>query len=384
MLYSADPLFSLLPAESLFEPSLTARLTLDYLSGDPDSGNAAEADTSHHPLVDAAIDSATSPFAELLTNPLTNPPTNPLTDIAVPGQAAITPANSPQPLDADIDFTQIDSIVPETIDFHMPLEVVFLDAAVSESEELAAGLQEKSKATQWLFYRLENTSNGIEQIDEILSQLDSVDAVHLLGHGDDTGLQLGNQFLTATNAEQFTDQLANWGQALASDADLLLYSCDLASSASGQALINLIARSTLSDVAASADRTGHADLGGDWVLEYQVGEIETDVLVSKTAQQSWMHTLDISTDLVGHYAFDENGGSTLIDSAGNQDGTFGNGALRTTGSTVGSYAIDFSLDGAGANASVLIPDNPAQDFGANDWTVTSGISSAAIPLLMPI
>lgn len=44
---------------------------------------------------------------------------------------------------------------------------------------------------------------------------------------------------------------------------------------------------TGADVAASEDPTGSAALGGDWVLEQQVGQIETNVPVSAAAQQSW-------------------------------------------------------------------------------------------------
>ena len=41
------------------------------------------------------------------------------------------------------------------------------------------------------------------------------------------------------------------------------------------------------DVAASDDATGHNELGGDWLLEYQVGEVSTNVAFGYAAQSSW-------------------------------------------------------------------------------------------------
>ncbi len=52
-----------------------------------------------------------------------------------------------------------------------------------------------------------------------------------------------------------------------------------------------LAALTGADVAARTDLTGNALLGGDWQLEYQIGEIETCVALSAAAQQQWAATL---------------------------------------------------------------------------------------------
>ena len=78
---------------------------------------------------------------------------------------------------------------------------------------------------------------------------------------------------------------------LDSDADLLIYGCDLASTESGQDLIDILALACDCDVAASDDLTGAADLGGDWILEYTVGDVQTEVAFGFIAQASWHDTL---------------------------------------------------------------------------------------------
>ena len=76
---------------------------------------------------------------------------------------------------------------------------------------------------------------------------------------------------------------------MSSDADLLFYGCDLAATADGQELMNQIGAAWTVVVAASADLTGHADLGGDCDLQYQTGEVETYVARFVTGQHCYEH-----------------------------------------------------------------------------------------------
>ena len=54
--------------------------------------------------------------------------------------------------------------------------------------------------------------------------------------------------------------IAGWTDALASNADILFYSCDLAASPDGLTLLEGLHALTGADVAASVDATGNADL----------------------------------------------------------------------------------------------------------------------------
>ena len=115
--------------------------------------------------------------------------------------------------------------------------------------------------------------------------------MHLVSHGSDGRLQIGSSQLTQDTVRRYAYVIQSWGEALKADADLLLYGCDLASSGKGQALINDLATLTGADVAASTDLTGSSLLGGDWDLEYTVGDIETDVAFSSQARQDWTGVL---------------------------------------------------------------------------------------------
>ena len=187
---------------------------------------------------------------------------------------------------------QIDApIDAPTFDPALPLEVIFVDAGVENADVLLDDLRSGSEDTQWLIVRLSANEDGVSQITKTLDGMSGVDAIHILSHGDGEGLQLGNQNLTSESAPDYAGDIASWGFALDSDADILIYGCDLASTDAGQDLIEMIAIVCDCDVAASDDATGAADLGGDWILEYTVGDVQTEVAFGYLAQASWHDTL---------------------------------------------------------------------------------------------
>ncbi|MCA9091647.1 MAG: DNRLRE domain-containing protein, partial [Planctomycetaceae bacterium] len=66
-------------------------------------------------------------------------------------------------------------------------------------------------------------------------------------------------------------------------------------SADGQSLVDSLGFLTGADIAASTDETGAAILGGDWDMEYHVGQIETTVAFSSSLQQNWIAVLSPTT-----------------------------------------------------------------------------------------
>ncbi|MGB7326931.1 MAG: DUF4347 domain-containing protein, partial [Rubripirellula sp.] len=256
-----------------------------------------------------------------------------------------------------------------TFDPALPLEVVFIDAGVDDAETLLSDLRNDSAGTQWLVISLDADRNGIQQITDTLSQLSGVDAVHLISHGDGQGIQLGNTRLDLNSAPSYAGDIASWGHSLDSGADLLIYGCDLASTESGQDLIDILALVCDCDVAASDDATGLEELGGDWILEYTVGDVDTDVAFGFMAQASWRGTLDITSNLVAHYEFEENGGATATDStANNNDGSWTIAPSWSGNSAVGDYSLNFSGDAVNNNEVVNVPDDASLDF-SGDFSV---------------
>ena len=99
--------------------------------------------------------------------------------------------------------------------------------------------------------------------------------LHLLSHGSDGALQIGEQVLTTRNLWRQRESLRQLGELFEPGGDLLLYGCDLAASAAGKRLVDRLADLTGTDVAASDDDTGSALLGhGDWQLEYTHGTVD--------------------------------------------------------------------------------------------------------------
>ena len=144
---------------------------------------------------------------------------------------------------------------------------------------------------------LDTDRGGIEQLSALLGERTDLDAVHIISHGDDGSISLGNELLDLDALIANSKSIQGWGDAFTDDGDLLIYGCDLAAGADGRAFIDVLGRLTGADIAASTDLTGDAALGGDWDLEYRQGVIEADVAVSAEAQSQWAHTLAVTEDL---------------------------------------------------------------------------------------
>jgi hypothetical protein len=170
-----------------------------------------------------------------------------------------------------------------------PKTVVFIDAKVEGAAALIADLP--SSVTVRLIGADEN---GVQVIGDTLAQLGgNVGAVHILAHGDEGRIALGNSILdTASLQGDFAQAVAQWGQSLNAGADLLLYGCSVAASPDGTAFVQQLAQLTHADVAASTNLTGDMSRGGDWVLEYSTGGIEAALPFSAAAMANFTDLLD--------------------------------------------------------------------------------------------
>ena len=137
--------------------------------------------------------------------------------------------------------------------------------------------------------------NGIELVSSYLNGLATYGAVHIVGHGGEDQIQLGSVNLSSESLSEYESELQSWNRGLASNADILLYGCEVAASEQGQELVNQISLVTGADVAASDDLTGSANLGADWEFEYIVGQVEAEVAFSIQVQQNLQSTLAITT-----------------------------------------------------------------------------------------
>ena len=175
-------------------------------------------------------------------------------------------------------------------------EIVFVSENVEGYQELIDSIStDSSRNTEIII--LDSEQNGIEKITNTLAQYTNIHAVHFVTHGGDGELLLGNTRLNSETLSQYQDQISGWANSLADGADLLFYGCELTETQVGIDFADSLAELTNADIAASSDLTGHDALDGDWNLEYVIGELTTEVIVSAAIQENWSQTLTI--DAVG-------------------------------------------------------------------------------------
>jgi Domain of unknown function (DUF4347)/Cadherin domain/Right handed beta helix region/Periplasmic copper-binding protein (NosD) len=152
-------------------------------------------------------------------------------------------------------------------------EIVFVDAAVPNAQELIDGiLASRSDGTDIEIVQLRADANGLQQISDVLAGEQGIDAVHIVSHGESGRLWLGNGLVNSDRLRAH-DGFGSWQSALNADADVLIWGCNVADGAAGQAFVEQFAASTGADVAASNNDTGSAARGADWTLEFASGSV---------------------------------------------------------------------------------------------------------------
>ncbi|KIQ23265.1 hypothetical protein RT97_25870 [Variovorax paradoxus] len=170
-------------------------------------------------------------------------------------------------------------------------QIVFIDPGISDVSTLLQGIDPSAEVVF-----LDSRSDGLSQIASALNGRTDIGAIHILSHGDPGELRLGNAVYDNADLSARAADLAAIGRALGADGDILLYGCDTAQGVVGEQFTHSLSRLTGADVAASVDLTGAQRLGGNWNLEYQVGHIESRVVVDEHAQSLYDSTLDAAVN----------------------------------------------------------------------------------------
>jgi hypothetical protein len=204
-------------------------------------------------------------------------------------------------------------------------EVVFVNDNVAAYEILINGIRDSDTNQEIEIVVLDADRDGIGQVSDILAERSELSAIHVIAHGTDGQINLGNSWLNSATLQQNRDVVAGWGSALSETGDILFYGCNLTATQAGQALTDTLAQLTGADVAASDDISGHEKLGGNWELEYDTGGIETQLAFTANIQNNWFGVLggaplldldadDSSGQSGADYAvtFTENGGAVGI------------------------------------------------------------------------
>ncbi|MGK5015227.1 Ig-like domain-containing protein [Janthinobacterium sp. HLS12-2] len=194
--------------------------------------------------------------------------------------------------------------------------ILFIDCRVKDAASLLAELAPDVEVVT-----LDAGQDGLSQMAAALAGRSGISAIHVVSHGAEGMAQLGSLALNNDSIASHAADLATIGKALAADGDILLYGCGTGAGTSGAALVQSLATLTGADVAASSDVTGAANLGGNWILEVQVGHIEAALPFNAQAMQNFHETLATGTALApavpGNY--NSNQGIALLSNGGHVD-----------------------------------------------------------------
>ncbi|MCZ6709027.1 MAG: DUF4347 domain-containing protein, partial [Gammaproteobacteria bacterium] len=91
-----------------------------------------------------------------------------------------------------------------------PTELVFIDSRVPDYEQLLADLEGSTGERNFTVVVLDPAKDGITQISEELAKHEDVAAIHLISHGTDDQLQLGDTWLDADNVSEFEASISLW------------------------------------------------------------------------------------------------------------------------------------------------------------------------------
>ncbi|MEQ1739511.1 MAG: DUF4347 domain-containing protein, partial [Methyloglobulus sp.] len=174
--------------------------------------------------------------------------------------------------DSSVDPEEADkTVLPLHPEHQAPTSLVFIDAGVNDYQTLLNNIDPNATV---IF--LDHNKDGVEQIAEAVSNYDNISAIHIISHGQDGELYLGNGVLNLAGMQgKYSDELQDIGKHLSKNADILIYGCDFGQGLLGKVATARLAQMTGADIADSIDQTGSAALGGNWVLENQYGTIET-------------------------------------------------------------------------------------------------------------
>ncbi|HEY9643237.1 MAG TPA: DUF4347 domain-containing protein, partial [Coleofasciculaceae cyanobacterium] len=166
--------------------------------------------------------------------------------------------------------------------------LVVIDSNVNDYQSLINSVDSQAQIVV-----LNPVQDGVEQITTALSHFKGIESLHILSHGDAGQLQLGSSQLSWKTFAHYRHQLTTWTNALANNADILLYGCRVAAGAIGQRFVQQLSQLIGANVAASTTLTGQASLGGDWELAFRVGQISAPLAFQADAMTAYRGVLPV-------------------------------------------------------------------------------------------
>jgi len=95
------------------------------------------------------------------------------------------------------------------------VELVFIDANAGDVNQLVNDLlEQQGNERSFEICLLDGNGNGIEQISEVLAGRSGIDAIHLVSHGTEGKVKLGDTWLSNNNIDSYAGEIAGWSNAL--------------------------------------------------------------------------------------------------------------------------------------------------------------------------
>lgn len=231
------------------------------------------------------------------------------------------------------------------------LEVAFIDCDLEDRDTLVRGLRAGVRLVD-----LKKSEDGLDQILNYLRVNRGVRVIHLISHGSAGKLELGKIALTNQNILCYKNILAQIGSLLAANAELHIYGCELASNDDGLTFVKQLAVLTGCSVAASKTLTGAKSLGGDWILEVELGQVTAPMAFEAAIVDQYNAVLvaptDENFDTVGQFDTNNNEQSTTTVN-GWLFSTLNNSSVPTIArvivTDIGYFPMYLNTDGSGSD-----------------------------------
>ncbi|MCF6811205.1 DUF4347 domain-containing protein, partial [Thiotrichales bacterium 19S9-12] len=282
--------------------------------------------------------------------------------------------NSNEQADASeslLEAIKADALIQET-DYSVYQEVVIIDSKVKDPHTLIKNISRKAAVEV-----IHLDENGVEAIASILSKYNDLEAVHIISHGDQAELRLGDMILNSNNLSDYVTELSQWGQSISTNGDILFYGCKVAQGEAGLSFVEALKSYTDVDIAASTDDTGSEALGGDSYLEYNLDVDVSEVLTF----EGYSHLLEAPAisgpaDLTYDVAAGgfQNFGSASITGGGESDYNGGSLTIEIIADyNIGEDWLSIENQGTGSGQIALVSVNNNNDVEVRYENVRIGI-----------
>lgn len=166
-----------------------------------------------------------------------------------------------------------------------PTELLFVDSGVAQAASLLAGLRSGIQTVL-----LPERGNGLEEVAFALAGLTDVPAVHILSHGRPGALQLCGATIDGQALGERPELLRIIREALAPDAEIVLYGCSVGAGAVGPAFLARFSDLFDRTVTAAKAPVGGEAFGGVWPAPAR-----TDLAFRQSARSAFPGLLPVFT-----------------------------------------------------------------------------------------